>query len=815
MPPVTKTLSPAELAKLEHAFATDPASEAYKPLAEAYLGMGRFMEAMVVCKKGVKAHPSVADPRVLLARVYAEQGKDKKAIEELTGALQVAPTDKVALRMMGTLQIKGGDTQPGKDNLLKAFETDPADAETIEVMQKNGVAVPKPAAPEPPPPPPPPVVVAAPPVLAQQPVGATATSAVQQPVVDNQPSIVVDAGASQPAPRAQQRAPQTTQPRTNQRPAPQRRQTQEFDESEMSSTNSSTNSSVASTVKRRPAPAKSGASKAAFFLLLFVVPVGAAAYFGIGQYRAKHIREANTANREAMALIKSDTFKGYEQGIAKAQLALDLDASSDSNRTARGLLAYAYTIRWGEHIHDDSNRENADKNIKAGIAKNEQSSYLHAADAMFSFYEGKTADGLKSIEERIKVAEADKKNVSLYYLTRGVLQMNNGDLEGAKDSLERAQAIAPDDPRVYVALGNLHRRRGSDIQALSAFNNALKYTRNSHPDGLLGTANLILDQENPGNGYCMAAKYVKTLQGMNDTAAPRQLATNAFVNALLVSRVSRDIPAYTDKAFQKQLEECTGVKPDEAAARKEITTLENDGISQDRGNPELLLIRGRRLAYEGKLDEAAAEIRKAIELNPQASHFHVELAKVLSKKEGGEAAAEEALKKALTLVPASPKLLSMLGQAQYKQKKFDAARETLEKAISDPKTKNPEARFMLGKIYRDVEKKDFAKSIDALKRAGEEYFSDPSMASSAYDELGLSYEAKGDKDGAGSSYEKALNADKDNASPYCHYARLLGKDPKEKDKAKTLAQAFVKMAPKTDPCTEDMLRLGGGAPAAP
>ena len=97
MPP-TKPLSPAELAKLETAFATDPSSEAYRPLAEAYLGMGRFMEAMVVCKKGVKAHPTAADPRVLLARVYAEQGKDKKALEELAGAIGVAPNDKRVLR---------------------------------------------------------------------------------------------------------------------------------------------------------------------------------------------------------------------------------------------------------------------------------------------------------------------------------------------------------------------------------------------------------------------------------------------------------------------------------------------------------------------------------------------------------------------------------------------------------------------------------------------------------------------------------------------------------------------------------------------
>src|SRR5437764_6410499 len=109
MPAPQKTLSPAELAKLEHAFATDPSSEAYRPLAEAYLGMGRFMEAMVVCKKGVKAHPNSSDPRVLLARVYADQGKEKKALEELNGALQVAPKDKGVLRFMGALQLKTGE----------------------------------------------------------------------------------------------------------------------------------------------------------------------------------------------------------------------------------------------------------------------------------------------------------------------------------------------------------------------------------------------------------------------------------------------------------------------------------------------------------------------------------------------------------------------------------------------------------------------------------------------------------------------------------------------------------------------------------
>ena len=154
-PTPAKTLSPQELAKLEHAFASDPSSDAYRPLAEAYLGMGRFMEAMVVCKKGVKAHPNRPDPRVLLARVYADQGKDKKAIEELTAALQISPTDRTILRHLGALQMKAGELEPGKGNLLKAWESAPSDPETLAVLAQWKVEPPRPA--------PPPEPVAAPP----------------------------------------------------------------------------------------------------------------------------------------------------------------------------------------------------------------------------------------------------------------------------------------------------------------------------------------------------------------------------------------------------------------------------------------------------------------------------------------------------------------------------------------------------------------------------------------------------------------------------------------------------------------------------
>src|SRR5512134_3307510 len=109
MPAPTQRISAAELASLEHAFAADPTSDAYRPLAEAYLALGRFMEAMVVCKKGVKAHPEDPSPRVLLARVYADQGKDRKALEELQAVLQTWPAFGSANRMAGALHLRLGE----------------------------------------------------------------------------------------------------------------------------------------------------------------------------------------------------------------------------------------------------------------------------------------------------------------------------------------------------------------------------------------------------------------------------------------------------------------------------------------------------------------------------------------------------------------------------------------------------------------------------------------------------------------------------------------------------------------------------------
>src|SRR5512143_1737368 len=141
MPAPTKPLTAVELSSLEHAFAADPASDAYRPLTEAYLSMGRFMEAMVVCKKGVKGHPDDPAAKVLLARVYADQGKDRKALEELQAVVAAYPTFAAANRLAGALHFRLGERDQGEAALRRAAEASPNDPETRELIAKHGVSL--------------------------------------------------------------------------------------------------------------------------------------------------------------------------------------------------------------------------------------------------------------------------------------------------------------------------------------------------------------------------------------------------------------------------------------------------------------------------------------------------------------------------------------------------------------------------------------------------------------------------------------------------------------------------------------------------
>ncbi|MBN8226971.1 tetratricopeptide repeat protein [Corallococcus macrosporus] len=765
----SKTLSPTELAKLEHSFASDPSSDAYKPLAEAYLDLGRFMEAMVVCKKGVKAHPTAADPRLLLARVYAAQNKDKKALEEVMGALQVQPEDKAALRMAGVLQIKGGEADVGRGNLLKAYQADPGDPETVTLLQQYKVELPRPAAPAP-------VLapVAAPPPAAPE-APAAATVPVTAPPAAAQPAATPVGRISAPS----QQAARTARTSDDSAPRPTQRRPQvvveevEDDDDEPS--------------PRRQGGAKGKGSKMLSLVLLILIPLFAGGYGFYSAQAKKRGRELKKNLDAATEQLKHDSFDSYKKACAAADLALEVDPDSTA---AHGYLAYAYAIRWGEHGGGDDARRQAEEHLAAAQKGKELSSHLIAAQALIKTYSGDGKGALASLETQVKALNDQNKASSLLYLTLGLIQMNAGDLERARDSLERAQALAPDDPRVYAGLGAVYRRLGQDNTAWKNYDFALRYEKD-HPESLLGRSLLMLEQDEPN--YAVASRDIKKLLEAEPPPSPRQLATAQLARSLLIARVALAMPNLKPDQQQK-MTEVTGVPADPAKAKQEVTKAEETGFALDKQNPELNLIKGRRLLAEGNFDAAAEEIRKAIRVDASRAQFHVELAKALMGKPGGEKEASEALVTALKTMGDSPKLVVMLGNAYRRQNKLEDALAQYQRAVKDPKAKNPEARLAMGTIYR--ERSEWDKAKEQLEKASQEFFGQPDRVANALTELGRVYQGKGDAAKADETYQRALQADENYTPVYYFYASLLSKDPKQSGKVKTLAQEYVKREPK-------------------
>ncbi|MFY1829013.1 tetratricopeptide repeat protein [Myxococcus fulvus] len=785
----SKTLSPAELAKLEHAFASDPSSAAYKPLAEAYLSMGRFMEAMVVCKKGVKAHPNAADPRLLLARVYAEQGKDKKALEEALGALQVQPEDKGALRMAGALQLKTGEAEPGKANLLKAYSVDPGDPDTVTLLQQHKIDPPRPAAPQAP--------VAAPPVQAP--------TATQQSAASLASGVAATAGTSEPVaaptPRPAPRAPsgasaavRAESPAQRQAPAqPRRPQPVVVDEVEDDEDDDSPRG-------RRNSQQGGGKGKWVTVALLGALVLFIPGYMMYTRHTRNVARELKKHLEASAELLKRDSFDSYKKACEEADKALEVNSDSG---LAHGYLAYAYAIRWGEHGGGDEARRRAEEHLAAGMKAGDVSSQLIAAEALVQTYGGKGKEALGKLEETVKGLDAQGRSSSLLYLTLGLIQMNAGDLDRGRDSLERAQVLAPDDPRIYSGLGAVYRRLGQDNTAWKNYDLALRYEKD-HPESLLGRSLLMLDQDAPN--YPLVQSMLKKLLDAEPPPSPRQLAAAHLARSLLVSRVSASLPNEKPE-LQQKLVEATGVPLDAQKARAEMLKSEETGFTLDKQNPDLHLIKGRRLLTEGNFDLAAEEIRKAIRVDSSRAQFHVELAKALMGKQGGEKEAAEALQTALKTMGDSPKLVVMLGNAYRRQGKLDDALKQYERAVKDPKAKNPEARLAMGAIYR--ERSDWTNAQTQLEKASQEFVGQPERSAIALTELARVYQGKGDAAKADETYQRALNADEAFSPAYYFYATLLSKDSKQGPKAKMLAQEYLKRDPSGEHATAARSLTGG------
>jgi tetratricopeptide (TPR) repeat protein len=115
-------------------------------------------------------------------------------------------------------------------------------------------------------------------------------------------------------------------------------------------------------------------------------------------------------------------------------------------------------------------------------------------------------------------------------------------------------------------------------------------------------------------------------------------------------------------------------------------------------NTQGLILHGRSLIGEQRYQEAVAELKKAIELDPKNLHAYIELARaqVFAKD---PASAEATLKHALTVEPRSPEILVALGDFYVTTGKPDQA-EIIYKQVLDIAPDNDDIYLRLADFYQ-------------------------------------------------------------------------------------------------------------------
>lgn len=101
----------AEIDRLALAFAKEPGSKAFIPLAEEYGKAGMWGEAVVVLEDGLKTYPGFITAMVALGRAYEQMNQPVKAKAILEEAVKLSPDNLRAHRTLAKLYAAEGAKQ--------------------------------------------------------------------------------------------------------------------------------------------------------------------------------------------------------------------------------------------------------------------------------------------------------------------------------------------------------------------------------------------------------------------------------------------------------------------------------------------------------------------------------------------------------------------------------------------------------------------------------------------------------------------------------------------------------------------------------
>ena len=762
--------SPQDLSKLETAFAADP--KAFVPLTNAYLQLGRFMEAMVVCKKGIKALPESVEGRLLLGRVYAEQGKVPKAIEEIKGVLGTNPENAEARFFHGQMLEKSGKFDEAIEEFKEAIRRNRKHDGAWAALRAKGIDFDPGPSPE----------EIAERRAAEEAARLAAERAAEEARLAEEARVAAEAeaaalraqqakaaalSAAMGGPRATGSMPRVTGSMSinDVAPAGAPAQPQAVDPAFAAA--------YAQTLYGYPGPQAQQGKKSlglgftfglgALLLLIIVGIVG-----GLTVHRRQQ-DEVLALLKDQQAFVKKDTTIGHKKALDKLEAALKID---DDNEIA--VSQYAYSL----NVLNDRGVKEIEAKVADATAKAKKKAPEHPLSVAAQMIAARMAGNAAEAESIGRKLGSDVKALPLpvrVELGRALAAQGKiADMLAVADSLKDAP-----DVNALTFAGEAYRRAGDTFRARQALDNAMKSELYHDPARAL-RALLILEQEDVVNLPVALDDAATLLDLGKDALGNRQRGFATLARALIGQRVR----AGSEKETQRDIE----------AARMLL-----------RNDPEMPLFDALQAKANKDYDGAIKLLGDAIKLDTFRIAPYLQLIEI-----GARAKKFDVSDKAYTDARAVFGDNLDLGLARavrlLTEDKNDAALEQLQGML---KTND------VAEVYRDIgkvwmKKGDVQKAVENLKKAAEKASArSPGIQANVYTWLGRALAKAEDHAQAKDAYAQALAATSEFPSTYYWLGVSLAALGEEAP-AKEAFQKYLRAEPQGSYAEDAKTRLGGG-----
>ena len=127
-----------ELDELFDRYRLAPDSTVFAPLADACRKAGMVEEALLVCARGVKAHPRYASGHVVHGKCYFDASRTEDAEASFRRVLELDDRNLVALKYLGIIRAELGDAAGARRFFEEILTLDPEDRDIRRRLQQLG-----------------------------------------------------------------------------------------------------------------------------------------------------------------------------------------------------------------------------------------------------------------------------------------------------------------------------------------------------------------------------------------------------------------------------------------------------------------------------------------------------------------------------------------------------------------------------------------------------------------------------------------------------------------------------------------------------